>query len=168
MGDPRATEGLIHLLEEYDGTEGHSEARAAAEALERFGDTKWKYLFEVKSGDLAILVAWGDPRSSCRWSKCSRINTTTSARTSAEALGHSRNPRAVDVLINALFGDNDVAEAAAKALARLGEPKWKALIKRDSEDFARLAGRTIAVYSSPSSRCSTAGTVIVASTPRGR
>jgi len=55
----------------------------------------------------------------------------------ATALGQLGDTRAIEPLIKALVGCS--RKAAAKALTRLGEPKWEPLIRGDLEDFSRLA-----------------------------
>jgi HEAT repeat protein len=56
----------------------------------------------------------------------------------AEALGRLGDASAVEGLICSMGGGPQARLAAAEALGRLGEPRWRALVRGDQGDFERL------------------------------
>lgn len=78
---------------------------------------------------------------------CLRDSDVTVRRLSATALGETGNKTAVGPLIGALcdhegFREDNVALAAAAALAKLGEPRWKNCLGEDSLQNMERLGAT--------------------------
>ena len=140
LGDVRAVEPLISVLGDIDA----DACRMAAESLGKFGDKR----------AVGPLITALEPRENWRnlirhkmdesdWSRVKEAQRDEDSRRSAIAcaLGELRDPHAIEPLTAALADKcPKLREAAANALAHLGQPKWATLARGDEKDLARLAG----------------------------
>ena len=160
IGDKTAIEPLIQRLADVS-----SVRKAAVKSLNKMGETKWNawikgneedFLRLGKSGEpkaVKVLIAGlengdgelaakalgelGDKQAVEPLIKRGLGRYSISA--TIKALGQLGDQRAVEPLIEALGNSfRDCRITAAEALFKLGETKWKKLIKGDSEDFIRL------------------------------
>jgi HEAT repeat protein len=142
LGDLRVLEPLIRCLQDkWWQVRSH-----AAFALGRIGNRQAvePLIQAFENGECS--AAWalgclGDPRAVEPLIKA--LSTEESGpRWAAEALGKLGDPRAIDPLIRLLgHAYSDIRSAAAVALDKLGEPKWKEIVRGtlNNEDFHRLA-----------------------------
>jgi HEAT repeat protein len=111
LGSPRAVEALAHALAD----EWYTVRAAAADALGRTRDGgAVEPLVRALADDLVVTSA-------------------------ADALGDLGDRRAIVPLLFVLGSSLDYhREVAARALAKLGEPSFQPMVRRDNQDFVRL------------------------------
>jgi HEAT repeat protein len=117
LGDPRAVEAIIPLLGHYRGDLRY----AAATALAKLGEPKWRVLNKGGDDDFFNLGAYGGPRAV---EPLIFALEAGNCREAARALAIVNDRRAVESLIRAL--DNKYYEgrsAAAETLGKLEDPR---------------------------------------------
>ncbi|MGI6312709.1 MAG: HEAT repeat domain-containing protein [Bacteroidales bacterium] len=142
IGDRSAIEKLISRLTDSDG----SVRIQSAEALAGMGEPHWKNFVKGDYNDFERLGESGDQRILQSLIKILKIDTLKENKlwidaaraAAARGLGKLDNSEAIEPLNEALADSGHVRKAAAGALAELGWPMWKNLIKGNSEDYGRL------------------------------
>ncbi len=134
LGDLRAVEPLIQAL----GDKEPEVRKAVANALAQIGDARAVgpliRILGVEQSDRLAETAIRDGSALVKMQADNRSDRIAAAA----ALGQLKDPRAIESLIPLLGLGSGIREAAAAALAGLGEFRWKEWIHGDDGDFARL------------------------------
>ncbi|MFC1734915.1 hypothetical protein ACFL1X_02290 [Candidatus Hydrogenedentota bacterium] len=118
------------------GTNGDWIRKTAARKLAALGFPQWRELVKGDPKDFARLGASDDPRVFA-W-LVDALNERRYRHAAIRGLAEIGDVGAIEPILTAIETDATAAVAGAKALARMGDHRWRQWIKGDREDLVRL------------------------------